>query len=321
MSKEASFFEDLIKTWFFDPAVGRLIATVVVITIVGILVRIARRSVSRYVSDVDTRYRARKFVGFLGYALAILAISVVYNSRLGGFTVAFGVAGAGIAFALQEVIASVAGWVAVSFGNFYNPGDRIQLGGIKGDVIDISILRTTLMEVGEWVGADLYTGRTVRVANSFVFKEPVFNYSGDFPFLWDEITLPVRYGSDWVLARKMLNNIVDESLAEYAAQVKASWLKMARQYRLEEANTEPMITLRATDNWIEFTVRYVVDYRKRRWMKDHLFTRILEAIDKSDNRIKLASATFELVTGSALDVRLSGSEASGGVARPPDSPI
>lgn len=96
---------------------------------------------------------------------------------------AIGVASASIAFALQEVIGSIAGWIAISFGNFYAPGERVQLGGIRGDVIDIGILRTTLMELGEWVASDLYTGRVVRIANSFVFKQPVFNYSGDFPFL------------------------------------------------------------------------------------------------------------------------------------------
>ena len=131
---------------------------------------------------------------------------------------------------------------------------------------------------------------------------------GDFPFLWDEITLPVKYGSDWKLAREMLRGIVNEVLVDYAQNVKASWLNMVHQYRVEEANVEPMITLRATDNWIEFTVRYVVDYRKRRWMKDHLFTRILEEVDKSENRIRLASTTFEMVPGSALDVHVSGKE-------------
>jgi small-conductance mechanosensitive channel len=215
------------------------------------------------------------------------------------------VAGAGIAFALQEVIASVAGWIAISFGGFYSTGDRVQVGGIKGDVIDVAVLRTTLMEVGEWVKGDLYTGRIVRVANSFVFKQPVFNYSGHFPFLWDEITLPVKYGSDWKFARTMLRGLVNEVLVEYANQVKESWQNVVRRYRVEDANVEPMITLQATDNWIEFTVRYVVDYRKRRWMKDHLFTRILEEIDKSKDRIRLASATFEVVSGSTLDVHLS----------------
>ena len=300
-----NILDEAVKRWLLDPVVGKLVAVVVTLLVTFAVVKFAQRSLGRYVKGVDTRYRARKVVSFLGYLAALVIISIVFSDKLGGFTVAFGVAGAGIAFALQEVIASVAGWAAISVGSFYSPGDRVQVGGIRGDVIDVSILRTTLMEVGEWVAADLYTGRIVRVANSSVFKEPVFNYSADFPFLWDEIILPVKYGSDWKLAREMLRGLVNEVLVDYASQVKESWANVVRQYRVEEANVEPMITLRATDNWIEFTLRYVVDYRKRRWMKDHLFTRILEEVDKSGNQIRLASATFELVPGSALDVRLS----------------
>jgi len=294
--------EETLKELLFNPTVGRIVTAMVAILIVITLSRLSQRSIGRIVKDVDTRYRVRKFVNFLGYFVASLAITVVFSDKLGGLTVAFGVAGAGIAFALQEVIASVAGWAAISLGGFYSTGDRVQVGGIKGDVIDISVLRTTVMEIREWVKADLYTGRIVKVANSFVFKEPVYNYSGDFPFLWDEITLPVKYGSDWRLAREMLRNLVDEVLVDYASQVEDSWKAMVHRYRLGDADVKPMITLRATDNWIEFTVRYVVDYRKRRWMQDHLFTRILEEVDKSHDRIRLASATFELVTGSHLDV-------------------
>ena len=224
---------ETVKRWLLDPIVGKLVVVAFTLLILFGAVKLAQRSLSRYVKDVDTRYRARKFVTFLGYLATLTMISIVFSDKLGGFTVAFGVAGAGIAFALQEVIASVAGWVAISVGSFYSPGDRIQLGGIRGDVIDVSILRTTLMEVGEWVAADLYTGRVVRVANSFVFKEPVFNYSGDFPFLWDEIVLPVKYGSDWKLAREMLRGLVSEVLVGYAAEVKDSWLTMVRQYRVE----------------------------------------------------------------------------------------
>ena len=89
--------------------------------------------------------------------------------------------------------------LGIGLGQYYAPGDRVQLGGIMGDVIDISILRTTLMECGDWVKADLYNGRIVRIANSFVFKAPVFNYSGDFHFVWDEITVPIKYGSQQLL--------------------------------------------------------------------------------------------------------------------------
>jgi small-conductance mechanosensitive channel len=79
------------------------------------------------------------------------------------------------------------------FGGFYNSGDRVQLGGIKGDVMDIGVLRTTIMETGQWVDGDLYNGRIVLIAASF-FKEPVFNYSGDFPFMGRNQN-SIQYGS------------------------------------------------------------------------------------------------------------------------------
>ncbi|MGH9546667.1 MAG: mechanosensitive ion channel family protein [Terriglobales bacterium] len=295
--------EEQVKRWLFDPTVGRLVAAAVGLIVIFTVSHLARSSLSRHVKGADTRYRVRKFVTFVSYVLGIVMLATIFSDRLGGLTVAFGVAGAGIAFALQEVIVSVAGWVAVSFGSLYSPGDRVQLGGIRGDVIDIGVLRTTLMEVGQWVNGDLYNGRIVLVANSFIFKEPVFNYSADFPFLWDEITLPVRYGSDWEYTRNSLETIVDEVCRAYAVESREAWDRAVNKYRLEPARIDPMITLAANDNWIEFTVRYIVDYRKRRFVKDRLFTRILEAVDKSDNKIRLASATFELVNIPRLNVQ------------------
>jgi small-conductance mechanosensitive channel len=168
--------EEFIKHWLLDPAVGKLVAAFIGILIIIVLVRFLKRYLFRYIKDSDNRYRARKFVTFIGYITGIIVIATIFSDKLSGLPVALGVAGAGIAFALQEVIASVAGWLVVSAGNFYKTGDRIQLGGIMGDVIDIGILRTTLMECRQWVNGDQYNGRIVRVANSFVFKEPVFNY-------------------------------------------------------------------------------------------------------------------------------------------------
>ena len=244
----------------------------------------------------------KKTVTFVVYILGILFISIVYSDKLSGVTVALGVAGAGIAFALQEVITSVAGWLAVSVGRFYRSGDRIELGGIKGDVIDIGILRTTLMECGEWVKGDLYSGRVVRVANSFVFKEPVFNYSGEFPFLWDEITVPIRFGCDHTFVKGILRSVTVELLGDYAKEAERAWKDLVARYRIENASVDPMVTIVVNDNWIEYTVRYVVDYKKRRSTKDALFSRILDEVDKSEGKIMLASATFEIVPTSGLRI-------------------
>lgn len=296
-----------VTEWLHDPTVNKIVSVIAGLIIINLLAHAARRILLKQIENNDTRYRLRKLVNAFGALFSIILISVVFSNKLGSLTVALGVAGAGIAFALQEVIASIAGWVAISFGNFYSVGDRVQLGGITGDVIDIGVLRTTVMETGQWVKADQYNGRIVKIANSFVFKEPVFNYSGDFPFLWDEITVPVKYGSDYRMTREILQKIADESLGSYVAKARQTWQLMVNKYRIEDARIEPAVTLIANDNWMEFTIRYVTDFKTRRSSKDMLFTRILEEFDATDGKVQVASATFHLVDAPVFNVRMSNS--------------
>jgi small-conductance mechanosensitive channel len=300
-----SFMKDFIPPWLNSPLISKLIVAAIAVSIAFLFVHVIQRAALRHITDSDVRYRARKILRGVGFVISFGILMNIFSDRLSSLTVAFGVAGAGIAFALQEVIASVAGWVALTLGNFYAPGDRVQLGGIKGDVIDIGVLRTTMMEIGQWVDGDLYNGRIVRVANSFVFKEPVFNYSADFPFLWDESKFPIRFGSDWKLTEEVLKKISEDLLADFARDSRTAWAGVVRKYLVEDAQVDPMITMRLTDNWMEFTLRYVVSYRGRRRMKDQIHKRFLEAVDASQGRIKLASMTVELVAGSFMDVRVS----------------
>jgi small-conductance mechanosensitive channel len=286
--------EDPVRKWLFDPTVAKLLAATIFVLAVVVLVRFFQRTLSRHISDVDTRYRARKIASFAGYLLAVLGLGFIFSDKLRGLGVALGVAGAGIAFALQEVIVSVAGWFAINFSNFYKTGDRVQLGGIKGDVIDIGIVRTTLMEVGEWVKGDLYTGRVVRLANSFVFKEPVFNYSGDFPFLWDEIVLPIKYGSDYRHAQELMLQVANGVVGEYGHSVRDAWKELVSRFRVEDARIEPAVTVAANENWMLFTVRYVVDYKRRRSARDELYIRLVEAIEATRGRVQVACSTLEV---------------------------
>jgi len=294
--------EDLIKEWLFDPVVAKIIATALVVLIVVVLVRYVQRALGRYVENSQRRYRLRKLVTIGGYAVALVLLSVVFSDKLSGLTVMFGVLGAGIAFALQEVIVSIAGWIALSFGRLYDVGDRIQLGGIKGDVIDIGVLRTTLMECGAWIKGDQYNGRVVRVSNSFIFKEPVYNYSSDFPFLWDEIRIPVRYGSNYKMARQGFQQVLEEITGEHARTLKGEWRKMTDKYMLEDAQLAPMVSLKMDDNWVEFALRYVVDYKKRRSTKDRICSLILELIEESGGQIRLGAPSLEVTLIPPLDI-------------------
>lgn len=287
-----------------NPLARSLVYLLVFALIVKLVMSFVRRLVHDKVADSDVRYRASKLTHVAGYALVIAVALAELGGRLSGLTVALGAASAGIAFALQEVIVSFAGWLAVAFGGFYRVGDRVQLGGIKGDVIDIGFIRTTIMEIGGWVNGDLYNGRIVRVANSFIFKEPVFNYSGEFPFVWDEIVVPIKYGSSYELARSLLTEAAETIAGEYRAGARERWQHLVKHYRVEDASIDPLVTMVANDNWVEFTVRYVVEHRARRTTKDRLFSRILSEIDASAGKIGMASMTVHLVEAPRLNVSL-----------------
>ncbi|MCB0842469.1 MAG: mechanosensitive ion channel, partial [Bacteroidetes bacterium] len=283
---------DQLKIILEDPILLKVTYALIWLIAIWIIGRLLKRLTNRLTKENPIKFQLRKGISFASYIAVFLLIMAIFEVNLSGLGVALGVAGAGIAFALQEVIASIAGYLAIHMSGFYKIGDRVKLSNIKGDVIDIGILRTTIMEMGDWVSGDLYNGKMVRVANSFVFKEPVYNYSGDFPFLWDEITIPIKTNSDYALARKMMTDILNEEVGEYAHKVKNSWKQMTDLYQIEKARLEPWVTMKFDENWITFTLRFVVDVKSRGGTKDRLYTRILEAIIASKGKVEIASAAY-----------------------------
>jgi small-conductance mechanosensitive channel len=286
---------EFINKWMNEPVFVKILVGLVGVLILLGLAQLLQISLTKSIENMDLRYRIRKMVTFLGYLLSVLFLAGEFSNQLHSVTVALGVASAGIAFALQEVIVSIAGWLAISFGRFFKIGDRVQLSSTVGDVIDIGVFSTTLMEIGEWIKADQYSGRIVRVANSFVFTEPVYNFSADFPYLWDEIILPVKYGSDIQMTRSILQQTAEEVVGIYNQPAQARWKEMNQKYRLEHERVNPVATLVANDNWLEFTLRYIVDYKRRREIKDQLYEAIITRIAGTDGKVAIASTTLQLI--------------------------
>ncbi len=227
----------------------------------------------------------------------LVGVSVVLLIWLGAgsnFAVAMGVLGAGIAFASQETIGSFAGYLSVVTGSLYRLGDRIQIGSVTGDVLDITMLRTTLMEIGEWVGADQYTGRVVTIANRAVFSEPVFNYTHHWSYLWDEITIPISYDSDWRRAQTIMLDHAHEYTAHLQGQARVELRDLMKHYPVYEETVAPQVYVVMTDNWVEMSLRYVVEARERRRMAGELHDDLLRHFEDEPD-ITVASATFEIV--------------------------
>ncbi|WP_346864050.1 mechanosensitive ion channel family protein [uncultured Draconibacterium sp.] len=284
----------LFERWFHEQNIERLLIISIGVLLTFLFSYYLKKVISRRVVDADNKYRSRKAVNIVSYVLIVSVVLFVYSDKLGNVGIALGLAGAGIAFALQEVITSVAGWISIMTSNSIKIGQRIKVGQIIGDIIDIGVFKTTIMELGDWVEGDLYNGRITQLANSFVFKEPLQNYSADYPFLWDEITIPIRTESDFNRARKVFEEVANEVCGAYSEKSKVVWTQMTNKYRIEDADVQPLVTLTFDENWITFTIRYVVDYKKRRSTKDKLYTRLLEEIRKFDNIIMIATSSLEV---------------------------
>src|ERR1700722_6233976 len=283
--------ETLLRRIVSLPLGTKLVCAVLGILVVHATFRLLERTLPRYFRERDARYRVRKFVVYAGYAVVIVFVTILFEDRLGRVSFALGVAGAGVVVALQDVIASFAGWFAIGLSDLYTVGHRIQIAEMKGDVIDISVMRTTVMETGGWVSGDLYSGRVLRIPNSYVLKGPIFNYSQGFRFIWDEIKVPLMVNSDQHLAREILLRVAKDNVASYLAEAERSWKRVADNYRLENPRLEPTVSLVVNGGSLQFTLSYIVDYTNRTSMKDRLFTQIVEEVTRSNGRLTWATSS------------------------------
>jgi small-conductance mechanosensitive channel len=278
----------------------KLVLSLLALILALVLSRSLRNLLKVRVKDpahVHTLYMLTRNAVFVASSVLILFIWLGSGSD---FTVAMGILGAGIAFASQEVVGSFAGYVNIVTGNLFRIGDRVRIGNVVGDVLDISILRTTVMEIGEWVRADQYTGRVVTVANRVVFSDAVFNYTQHWPYLWDEIMIPVTYTSDWRRAGEIMLEHGREYTSQFQMQAQAELRALVERYPVHDTAVEPTLYVEMTDNWVEMTLRYVVEARERRKVKAQLHHELLQRFE-SEAEITVASVTMEIVGFPALN--------------------
>jgi small-conductance mechanosensitive channel len=285
-----------IKNWILEnPTVYSIGKFLVIVIFIFLIIQFLRRLLRKTISNTTARYKSQKTVEFVGYALLVILSFSYFTGNIKDYTLAIGLFSAGIAFTLQELILSVAGSIYIFVVKVYKPGDRIEINGIKGDVIDVDSMYTTMMEIGQWVSSDNYSGRIVKLSNAFVFKGPIYNYSQDFPFIWDEFNLPIKYGSDIDLAKSLVLDIASRTLSEFTINSKAQWKEVVNKYYIEDAIVDPTLAITLTDNWVQFNLRYIVDYKKRRFTKHELNDSIRKAFENTNGKVVLASTTIELV--------------------------
>jgi small-conductance mechanosensitive channel len=279
---------------------ARLVYSILGVVLIRSAFRLLEHTLPPHFGYGDQRYHVRKMVTATAYIIIFSFVTILFADRLKHVGFALGFVGAGIVVALQDVIASVGGFIAIGFSSLYSVGDRIQVNETKGDVVDISIMRTTVLETGNWVSSDLYSGRIVRIPNSVVLKGLVFNDSQGFRFVWDEVKIRLTAGSDHEQARQMLLRVAKETVSNYLAEAQDSWERIVENYRIQNRPLEPTVTLQAGGGSLEFSLSYLVDYTKRTTVKDQLFTKIVDEVASSKGKLEWATSSTTIVLHPAL---------------------
>jgi small-conductance mechanosensitive channel len=238
---------------------------------------------------------------FLITVVGLLSIWFDNPSRL---ATGAGLIGAGLAFAMQKVVTSFAGYFVILRGKTFNIGDRITMGGVRGDVISLNFIQTVIMEMGEppavqqddpgmWVHSRQYSGRIVTISNAEIFEKPVYNFTRQFPYIWEEMHLPIPFKDDRNRAEQIILESVRRHTEDIANLAQPELERLKREFFIDAADIEPRVFLRITDNWVELSARFLCGTHDIRGLKDRISRDILAGLDAAG--IGIASGTYEIV--------------------------
>lgn len=269
----------LISRWtgLSTDAIAALAASVVIMLLVLVLRFVGLRLVQGHVADPGNRYRWRRAINYLAGIVAVLLIARLWTGGLQNLGVFLGLASAGLAIALRDPIVCLVGWAFILLRRPYVIGDRVQIGEHRGDVIDIRIFQTYLMECGNWIDGDQSTGRILLVPNNSVFAATTANYTHGFNYIWDEIVVRLTFESDWKKAKQLLTRIADEHMNTHGEDAQRQIHKAAAEHMILFQKLTPIVYTAVREWGVQLTVRYLTPPRQRRGSSQRLWEAVLDA--------------------------------------------
>ncbi|MEX2572376.1 MAG: mechanosensitive ion channel domain-containing protein [Gemmatimonadota bacterium] len=267
-----------------------------VLLLAWLTVRLLRPLLNRVLREWE---RAQATTALIGIAVWLLAIGIAVSVIAGDIRAlvgSLGLVGLALSWALQTPIESFTGWLLNSFQGYYRVGDRVAVGEVFGDVFRIDFLTTTVWEIGSlerpgFVQAEQPTGRLITFPNSEVLAGSIVNLTRDFPYVWDELTIPVADQSDLTYAAALLRRVASEHLADYMERPTAAYETILRSAGLEAAVSRvPEVYIAAGDARVDLTARYLVGARERRRWKSELAAAVLTEFDRPEHVGKIVAA-------------------------------
>jgi small-conductance mechanosensitive channel len=279
-----------------SPALAEnLIYTVVAIAAIFLLKLLISKFACRNVDDDKKTYHIRKTVNYSCTFLMFAVLATIWFQGMASLGTFLGLASAGLAVALHDTIANMAGFLFIEARKPFRLGDRIQIDVYKGDVIDIRLFQFSIVEVGNWVDADQSTGRIVHIPNSMAMRMPLSNYHIGFEFIWNEVPVLITFESDWKKAKELLLAIGKDNAEHLSPGAQEQVRRAARKYLIVAGKLTPTVYTTVKDNGVMLTIRYLVDPRQRRSTEEKIWEDVLDAFFQESD-IDLAYPTTRYFT-------------------------
>ena len=264
--------------------------------------------------DAEVAFRIRRNSLYAAVGLLLLSLGWVWTHQLGNVGSFIGILSAGVAIALSDVLKNLAGWAYIRVQRPLKVGDRIEVGPHSGDVMDIRVLRFSLLEIHNWVDADQATGRILHLPNGILFTEPMANYTERFSYIWLEIPVTVTFESDWEQARDMVQAVIERHAVQPRQDDLTDQERAALQHFVRFHSFTPAVYVKVVDIGVNVTGRLLVPSRGRRGITSRIWSELLPVINANPD-VALAYPTTRYYRADH-----EGSPPGGGVPPPPQFP-
>ena len=254
----------------------KLVASATVLVLLWAFRTLTLRIVWRRTDDIKTRYSARKIASYTSVGIGILVIGRIWLTGFQSFITFAGLVSAGIAIALKDTLANIAGWVFIVWRRPFVLGDRIQVGELTGDVIDVRVFQFSLLEVGGWVEADQSTGRVVHVPNGILMTTPLANYGAGFEYIWNEIPVLVTFESNWRKAKDILLEIAGQHAENLSEKAAKRIRETSKRFMIFYQTFTPTVYTSVQDSGVLLTIRYLCRPRVRRGSTQAIWEDVLD---------------------------------------------
>ena len=246
-----------------------------------LLSQLVERSIARLKLEEKQGATLRTVARTGAQVLAAVVVLLMVFGKPTQFSTVLGLATAGLAVVMKDFIVSFVGWFALMGRNGVRVGDLVEINGVRGEVIEISLMRTVLLETGNWTEAGHPTGRQVAFPNSYAIDGYYFNFTTSGQWLWDEFHVLIPSSQNPYLVIDKIREVVSKETEGNAPTAEQEWQRLSRRYGVRSFSFQPTVNMKHAETGVDVTIRYIARAKELSELRSRLNDAIVKLLHQT----------------------------------------